>query len=520
MHPRFHWLLTALLLAAVGLFFWRLGDRDLWSSHEARAAMDAASLLADDGDGLPRLHDGRRELQKPPLFYWLVAAAAQMTGEVDALAVRLPAALSAAALVALVTLAVGWRLKRPVAGLVAGLTLATGVHFPWLARIGRIDMPLALAVTVASLALLHGPHSSRRGLTLLVGYLACAAGVLLKGPIGVVLPAVVVAAVLLAEGEWPAVWELAAWRRVLARYGVAWGAGVVLLVVLPVFAWMEHASGGEFSREFLWHHNVERGLGGSRLRSHPWWQYLGYLALYLLPATPVLLAAGATWRTWRDDRLARLGLAWLVGVVAVLSAAHFKRADYLLPAYPGAAIFLGCVVERWFAGAQARRVQVGVVAVACLMLAGWVVRIGHGLPDEEPYRDYRAFAHTIRGHAPSPAPVVFFRAETHALDFRVGRPLVRFVEWPRLQAYLTRPGVHHVVLPPAVAAEARAILRDVRLEELAHNTDPADGRHERPLVLLRACPVTPTAHAAESHARLSRTAADRRPADQPDSAGP
>src|SRR5262249_29602824 len=61
------------LLLAVALFFWRLGDRDLWSSHEARAAMDASSLLDPDSDGLPRLHDGRLELQKPPLFYWLIA---------------------------------------------------------------------------------------------------------------------------------------------------------------------------------------------------------------------------------------------------------------------------------------------------------------------------------------------------------------------------------------------------------------------------------------------------------------
>src|SRR5438552_5855291 len=82
------------LLVAYLLFFHRLADRDLWSSHEARAAMDAQSIL--DGEvGLPRLFDGRAELQKPPLYYWLVASFAQFRGEVDAWAVRLPSALSA-----------------------------------------------------------------------------------------------------------------------------------------------------------------------------------------------------------------------------------------------------------------------------------------------------------------------------------------------------------------------------------------------------------------------------------------
>ena len=90
----------ALVLCAIPaiflLFFHRLADRDLWSSHEARAAMDAESVLGGDWD-LPHLNDGRAEMQKPPLYYWLVALTARLRGgTVDAWAVRLPATLSAA----------------------------------------------------------------------------------------------------------------------------------------------------------------------------------------------------------------------------------------------------------------------------------------------------------------------------------------------------------------------------------------------------------------------------------------
>src|SRR5439155_8252191 len=77
------------------LFFDRLGERDLWSSHEGRAAQDAQRFLDDGGRGLLRLYDDRPEYQKPPLYYWLVALAAWCRGgTVDALAVRLPAALA------------------------------------------------------------------------------------------------------------------------------------------------------------------------------------------------------------------------------------------------------------------------------------------------------------------------------------------------------------------------------------------------------------------------------------------
>src|SRR5205807_4388076 len=123
-------LLLLLALCAV-LFFHRLGDRELSSSHEARAAQNAQSLL-DGGDwALPRLFDRRAELQKPPLYYWMVAALAWLAGgRVDAWAVRLPAALSALGTVLLVYLLARAR-GRPVAGLLAAVFLATSLHFTW-----------------------------------------------------------------------------------------------------------------------------------------------------------------------------------------------------------------------------------------------------------------------------------------------------------------------------------------------------------------------------------------------------
>src|SRR5262249_33249007 len=128
------------------LFFHRLANRDLWSSHEARAAMDAQTILDDGTWALPHLYGGQFELQKPPLYYWLVALVARCRGGlVDAWAVRLPAALGALGCVWLVFW-FAWRRGRPLAGAIAATVLATAIHFTWLARVGRIDMPLTLAV--------------------------------------------------------------------------------------------------------------------------------------------------------------------------------------------------------------------------------------------------------------------------------------------------------------------------------------------------------------------------------------
>lgn len=116
------------------LFFHRLAERDLWSSHEGRAAMNGQTLV-DGGDWrLPALLDGTPELQKPPLYYWLVALTASTRGgTVDALSVRLPATVTALLTLGLL-LFLGWRLGRWRLGVMTAVILATTVSFPMLAH--------------------------------------------------------------------------------------------------------------------------------------------------------------------------------------------------------------------------------------------------------------------------------------------------------------------------------------------------------------------------------------------------
>ena len=58
----------------------RLGHRDLYSSHEARAAQNAQRMLDTGAWSLPVLFDGQADLQKPPGFYWLVAVIGRLNG--------------------------------------------------------------------------------------------------------------------------------------------------------------------------------------------------------------------------------------------------------------------------------------------------------------------------------------------------------------------------------------------------------------------------------------------------------
>jgi 4-amino-4-deoxy-L-arabinose transferase-like glycosyltransferase len=480
------------------LFFHRLADRDLWSSHEARAGMDAQTMLDDGAWGLPHLFSGEPELQKPPLYYWLVASVAALRGgTVEAWAVRLPAA-GAATLCVLCLIAFGRACGRTVAGATAAVVLMSALHFTWLARIGRIDMPLTLTVGVAVGAVYlsrTSRNSPRVIILLLIAYISIAAGVLLKGPIGAVLPAAVIGLHLLIEGQLPPPWRWRAWLRLIHELGLWWGAPLVLALALPWFIWADAVTHGDLFRVFILRHNVERGLGGSTLRSSVWWFYGPQFVADFLPWSVLLpVAAYVCWRRgyWRTDPEARLGIAWLLAVTLVLSSASFKRADYLLPAYPGAALFLGSIFaneERRWRDVRPRTAWIVLCLLPCLlalaMTAVWLVVAERKLPAEEPFRDFGPFAAEVRRRAPRPEEVLFFRTEAHTLAFHVGRPMAVLVEWKDLETEVAKSGTRYVVLPEESAAEATKSLPGVRFEELLHHTDLSGGRYEKHLVLVR-----------------------------------
>ena len=168
-------------------------------------------------------------------------------------------------------------------------------------------------------------------------------------------------------------------------------------------------------------------------------------------------------------------MIWLLTIVGLLSCFQFKRADYLLPAYPGAALFLGCAAERGLRLAKRPGyliATVGVIVAGCTV--GWWVYLGFVLPQSEPALEYRRFAEEIRRRAPAPQLILFFRAEAHALAFHVGRPIDTLLEWENLDVWAGRPETY-IVMPPECAAAWSWHLKSGSLMEVLRNTDLAAG---------------------------------------------
>src|SRR5205085_9048074 len=117
----------------------------------------------------------------------------------------------------------------------------------------------------------------------LLAYLSTATGVLLKGPIGAIMPATVAFASLTLEGDLPSLRRGRAWLRLIQGLGLWWGIPLFLGMTLPWFFWANQHTDGQFFEVFFWKHNLERGFGGGTLRARPWWYYGPQLAFDFLP---------------------------------------------------------------------------------------------------------------------------------------------------------------------------------------------------------------------------------------------
>src|SRR5439155_6879921 len=182
-------------------------------------------------------------------------------------------------------------------------------------------------------------------------------------------------------------------------------------------------------------------------------------------------------------------------MLLLLSSMRFKRADYLLPAFPGAAWLLGCAAEAWYRERPSRRLAVAFCSVAGVTVALWLGYITLIVPMIEGTRTHRRFAQEVRRHTGD--QVLFFRAEAHNAAFHVGQPLAPLLEWENLDIWAGRPRTTYVVMPPECEREWRNHIHAgvlevvVRSEDLAPRPLPAwlplgelDNR-ERPLVLMR-----------------------------------
>lgn len=277
-------------------------------------------------DGLPYFH-------KPPLFYWITAASLKLFGVWE-----WPARLASLLGAWFGAMAVFLLVRRWWSAQSAGLALATLLVLPMFylgAQFANLDMLVAGCITTTIVLLAHAVLAMERDqphrTALLGAYAAAALGVLAKGLIGFVLPALVIGVWLLLERRWRSLFKLVSLPGVV----------LFLLLAAPWFGAMQ-ARYPDFLNYFFVVQHFKRFAAGGFNNVQPFWFYPVVLALAALPWLSWLVPQFARDRLRDPARgpLRRLLWVWLVVIVGFFSLPASKLLGYALPVVPPLAVLL------------------------------------------------------------------------------------------------------------------------------------------------------------------------------------
>ena len=331
--------LLIVLLSALS-FFVGLGRPAIGDSDEAFYAEAGREMVAS-GDWLTPHYNYVPRFQKPILFYWLVAVTYQLWGVGEATA-RLWSAVAGLGL-ALLTAACAraWYDER-VARL-AGTIVATSFGYFSIGRLSLPDLPLAFFITLTTWSALRGllDESGAPARWLGVSGLSAGLGFLTKGPIGILVPALVVLPV----------WFLERRRGPLPVRELTTAVLVACVVGAPWYLAMAHVHGEPYLQGFFIGDNVDRFATPRFNEPRPLWFYVPIIAGGVLPWTPLIMCAVAPAFAWirhrarPDARTLRL-IVWAVLPLLFFTASIGKQPRYVLPLLPPLAILLALAVWR------------------------------------------------------------------------------------------------------------------------------------------------------------------------------
>ncbi|MBX7256252.1 MAG: glycosyltransferase family 39 protein [Candidatus Hydrogenedentes bacterium] len=331
-----HIVLIALLAFGALLFAANLGGYELWPADEPRFGQVAREAL-QDGNWIVLHVNGQPYKEKPPLFFWMIAALSAPFGDVTETTARIPSVLGALTTL-LCTFLLAERLYGLRTALLASIVLMTSARFWWQARTAQIDMVLTGCLAIALYAFWMF-HESKKRSWLITFYAAIAAAVYAKGPPGIVFPILLIVFFY--------------WGRKAERRQVRLGMGL-LFVVVAIALWYIPArlmAAPEVASA------VQEGIGANLFRqtigrfflgvskAEPFWFYLVNVPADLFPWTLFLpWTVFAIWQRRKEGDGMRLLLYWTLPALVFFTISAGKRAIYILPLAPAFAILLATTI--------------------------------------------------------------------------------------------------------------------------------------------------------------------------------
>ncbi|MFZ0269097.1 ArnT family glycosyltransferase [Caulobacter sp.] len=381
--------LVALIAGLPGLFAMPPLDRD-----ESRFAQATAQMLETDDMVVIRFQDQPR-FKKPVGIHWLQAASVTAFSAAEdrgIWAYRIPSLLGAM----LAAAACAWgaaALLGPKTGLLAGGILGATLLLSTEAFIAKTDAALCGFTTLAMAALMriYAAHLNGQKIdrwTKLAFWIGLSMGVLIKGPVGLMVVTLSVLALWIWDRKAPWIKDL----------GWGWGVTVLAAVVLPWAMMITVATDGAFWSTAVTGDLAPKLAGGQESHGAPFGSYALAAFLLVFPATLLLPAGLVQGWTGRKEAGVRFALCWLIPTWLVFEILPTKLVHYTLPALPALAMLMAAALRAPL-GPISRAIGAILSVLAGLLLAVLAVylQVEHGDPTDIPWTALTALLFAASG---------------------------------------------------------------------------------------------------------------------------
>ncbi|HVM61821.1 MAG TPA: glycosyltransferase family 39 protein [Verrucomicrobiae bacterium] len=326
--------IVAFIVGAFAIFA-GLGRLSLMQPDEERNA-EVAREMERSGSWLIPTYDGLPYLDKPAFFFKSVGLSFRLFGESNA-AARLPSAVFGFGLLAMLYVFCR-RSYDPQAAALAVLVVGTSPLYLAFCRLVIFDMMLSFFLCGAVFAGYLAEEREGRATRgwYLVGAISSAFATLVKGPVGFVVPLLVLGIFNWTDGR------RGAWKRLFAPINIV----AFFAITLPWFLGVVHEY-RDFAHYGLVEETFRRYTTTAFRRTGPIYYYLpwvfgGCFAWSVLLPESMIRAWHSRTRWTRADRLF---IVWSVTALVFFSISRSKRPDYILTVV----VALGALVARVFA---------------------------------------------------------------------------------------------------------------------------------------------------------------------------
>lgn len=317
------WILAIL---SVIIVFFNLGGLPLLDPDEPVYAETPKEMMAFNDYISPRIY-GEFWYDKPPMYYWLVAASFKLFG-VSEFAARFPSAMLAVGCL-LAVYYFGSRMFNQRAGFSGALVLATSLEFYYLSKAAVTDMTLLFTLTVCLLAFLSKKYY--------LFYIFAGLATVTKGPIGLIFPGAIVFLYFVVTGRWSQ----------LRSMHLPLGLLLYAVVAVPWYGTMYMLHGMDFINTFFGFNNITRFTNPEHPEGVLWYYFIPVLIVGFFPWIAVLLQA--VWSSLRNSsrdfyQLVFLNI-WAAFIFIFFSISQTKLVSYILPVFPPIAMIVGWYID-------------------------------------------------------------------------------------------------------------------------------------------------------------------------------